>query len=208
MNEVDKYGADMDYDRRLGRTSVGSCISGKASWRRHDMGCTASLWSLLRLRGPRESRAQEAWPILVEVQRSCCRPELDVNFNIQWDREQDWRALRCVTEERSQGREVSGRKTGARAQNLSSSWFWSGADPRRGGGKSSQLQEKISGSAHPEGPLVIPGEGGWGLAPSFARSPVRASVGPRALGRPARGKVRHPTQPGRDWVLNRHTDLC
>lgn len=141
---------------------MGSCILGKASRRRHNMGCTASLWSPFQLRDPRGSRVPEAWPTLVGVQRSCCRPELDVNFNIQRDREQDWRALRCVTEERSQGREVSGRKTGARGQNLSSSWFWLGVDPRREGGKSSQLQGKISGSAHPEGPLVIPGEGGWG----------------------------------------------
>lgn len=53
MHEVGKCGIDVDYDRRLGKEMRGICILEKASWRRHDMGCTNSLWSPFQLRGRR-----------------------------------------------------------------------------------------------------------------------------------------------------------
>lgn len=52
-----------------------------------------------------------------------------MSFNIQQDRERGWKALRRVTEERSQRREVSGGRTGAGGKNLNSSGSRSGAEP-------------------------------------------------------------------------------
>lgn len=110
-----------------------------------------------------------------------------MNFNIKWEGKQGWRALRCTTEEKSQGREVSGRKTGARERNLSSNWFWSGAEPRIEGEKSSQLRGRSLGQLILKGHWSFVEKELGGSSASIFQEPMRGRVGPRALEGPSEG---------------------